>query len=185
FQAIAPKWLALDLLRHVTGIVVFTVPGKPQDGSHDQLRRTSCARAFDCAADYLEARAEIRSINTAAFKAITDCAINKIVARELAVVRSGISIMIICRDYHQRHLFYCRDIHSLVKRPGLHPAFADARQADKVFLSLRAFRHQRADSDRNHRTEMANHGELVVLRAAPMDVAVASAPRTLARAYIW
>ena len=90
--------------------------------------------------------------------------------------------MIICRDYHQRHLFYCRDIHSLVKRTGLHPAFADARQANEVFLSLEAFRHQRADGDRDHRAEMANHGELVVLWSAPMDVAVASAHWTLARA---
>src|SRR5881397_3465274 len=89
--------------------------------------------------------------------------------------------MIICRDDDQRHLFYCRDIHSFVKRTGLHSAFADARQADKIFLSLKAFRHQRAYSNRNHRAEMANHGKLVVPWSASMDVAVTSAHWTLAR----
>ena len=161
---------------------MFTVAGKPQNGGHDQLWRTSRARTFHCATDYLETRTEVRPIKTVTFKAIPDGAVDEIVARELAIIRRGISIMIICRDDHQRHLFYCRDIHSLVKRTGLHSAFADARQADEVFLSLKAFRHQRAHSHRNHRAEMANHGELVVLRATSMDVAVTSAHGTLARA---
>ena len=49
--------------------------------------------------------------------------------------------MIICRDDNQRHLFHCGDIHPLMKGTGLHPAFADARQADEPFLSLESFGH--------------------------------------------
>src|SRR4029077_5146462 len=93
-QTVACKWFALDLVRHVTGIVVFAVPGKAQHGSDNQLRRTSRARTFDRATDYLEARTEIRAIKTVAFKTITDRAIDKVVAREFAVVRCGIGIMI-------------------------------------------------------------------------------------------
>ena len=120
---------------------MFAVSGKPQDGSDNQLRRTSGARTFNGATDYLEARAEIRSIKAVAFKTITNRAIDQVMARELAIIWCGIGIMIICRDDNQRHLFYCGDIHPLMKGTGLHPAFADGRQADEAFLSLESFGH--------------------------------------------
>ena len=104
--------------------------------------------------------------------------------RELAVVRSGISVMVVGRNDHQGHLFHSGDVHPLVKCAGLHPAFADACQNDKVFFSLKSFRHQRAHSDRNHCAEMTDHGELIVARSAPMDVTIAPAHWAETRAEI-
>src|SRR5438445_659317 len=90
--------------------------------------------------------------------------------------------MIVRRDDNERHLFDSRDVHALVKRAGLHAAFADARQADKVFLTAESFRHQRAHGHRNHRAEVTNHGQLIVARPAPVNIAVSSTHRALSRA---
>jgi len=46
------------------------------------------------------------------------------------------------------------------------------------------FRDQLADHDRNHRAEMADHGELTSLEPTAMDVSVAPAHRALTRAEI-
>ena len=92
--------------------------------------------------------------------------------------------MIVRRDDNERHLFDSRDVHALVKRAGLHAAFADARQADKVFLTAESFRHQRAHRHRNHRAEVTNHGQLIVARPAPVNIAVSSTHRALSRAEI-
>src|SRR5438445_12845673 len=62
-----------------------------------------------------------------------------------------------------------------MKRAGLHPAFADARQADEVFVTFQSLCHRCADGYRNHRAQMADHGELVVERLTSMSVAVALA----------
>ena len=87
--------------------------------------------------------------------------------------------MIVRRDDHEGHLFDCGDVHSFMERAGLHATFADAGQADEVFLALRSFRHQCADRDRNHRAEMTDHGELILPWAAAMNIAVTSAHRAL------
>src|SRR6266496_3068677 len=92
--------------------------------------------------------------------------------------------MVVCRDDHERHLLNSSDIHSFVARTGLHTAFADAREADQVFLALKSFRQQRAYRDRNHRAEMTDHREFVLARMTSMNVAVASAHRAEARAEI-
>ena len=110
-QTIALQIVALDLLRHVTGIVVFAGAE-----SRSTEATTSCggrpARARLTAPPITSRRTEIRSIKTVAFKTITNRAIDQIMARELAVIRRGIGIMIVSRDDYERHLLYCGDIHS-------------------------------------------------------------------------
>ena len=54
----------------------------------------------------------------------------------------------------------------------------------KSFSPLHPLGQQLADNDRNHRAEMADHGELALLRATAMDIAVAPAHRSLARTEI-
>src|SRR4029453_4170755 len=72
-------------------------------------------------------------------------------------------------DY-EGDLFDSGDVHSFMERTGLHPTLPDAGQADEVFFSLRPFGHQCAHCDRNHRAEMTDHGELILLWAAPLNV---------------
>jgi uncharacterized damage-inducible protein DinB len=55
--------------------------------------------------------------------------------------------MIICGDHHEWHLFHRGNVHAFVKRTGLHPAFADTREAHEIFFSSESLRHQRADSN--------------------------------------
>src|SRR5256886_918842 len=88
-----------------------------------------------------------------------------------------------CND-DERHLFDSSEVHALMKRSGLHPAFADATQADKVFFAVESLRHQCTDRDRDHCAEVTNHGELIVAWSAAMNVAVASAHWPLSRAEI-
>src|SRR5205823_11793175 len=79
-----------------------------------------------------------------------------------------------CND-DKRHLFDSSEVHAFMKRAGLHPAFADATQADEVFFAAESLRHQSTDRDRDHCAEVTNHGELIVPWSAAMNVAVASA----------
>src|SRR5262249_9380475 len=60
----------------------------------------------------------------------------------------------------------------------------DARPTDNAFPAFDPFGHYPADSDRNHRAEVTNHGQLIILWPAPMDVAVAPTHWALARAEI-
>src|SRR5437764_8384745 len=53
-----------------------------------------------------------------------------------------------------------------------------------MFLSLHPLRHQLADNDRNHRAEMADHGELSRLRGTAMNIPVPPAHRALSRTKI-
>src|SRR6266853_237761 len=92
--------------------------------------------------------------------------------------------MIIRCDDDQRHLLNSGNVHSFVKRARLHSAFADATQADESLFASESFRHQRAHRHRNHRAKMTDHGELILLWAAPMNIAIASAHWALARAKI-
>ncbi len=86
FQAITGKRLTLHLLWHVARIVVLAVTGQPQHRSDDQLRRTTCAHAFHCAANHIQACAEIRSIETVTFEPVADRPINQITTGKFAVV---------------------------------------------------------------------------------------------------
>ena len=88
-----------------------------------------------------------------------------------------------CND-DERHLFDSSEVHAFMKRSGLHPAFADATQADKVFFAMKSLRHQGTDRDRDHCAEVTNHGELIVPRSAAMNVTVASAHWAPSRAQI-
>src|SRR5260370_12456918 len=105
---------------------------------------------------------------------------------ELTVIRRRVSVMIVRRHDNERHLFDCGEVHAFVKRAGLHSAFANAAQTDKVFFTVESLRHQCTYRDRNHRAEVTNHGELIVHWSATMNVAVTSAhrppPRTKLRA---
>ena len=92
--------------------------------------------------------------------------------------------MIICRDHDEGHLFHRGNVHSFVKRTGLHPAFADTREAHEIFFSFKSLRHQCADGDGNHCAEMADHRQFVVARMPSMNIAVTPAHRTEARAEI-
>src|SRR4029453_8888019 len=92
--------------------------------------------------------------------------------------------MVVCRDDYEGPLLDSGDVHPFMERTGLHTTFPNAPQADEVFLSLRSFCHQRAHSDRNHRAEGTDHGELVLAWTAPMNIAVPSAHRSQARAKI-
>src|SRR4029079_3768376 len=121
--------------------------GKPQHRSNDQLWWTPCTCAFDRTANYIQARGKISSVNTVTFESVSNRARHQIVARKLAVVRRRVRIMIICGDYYERHLLHCGDVHSFVECSGLHSPFADARQADKIFLSSESLGHQCADGN--------------------------------------
>src|SRR6266516_4253454 len=184
FHTVARERLTLDLVSHVTRVVVFPMTGQAQDGSDDQLRRATCSRALHRATDYIQTICKIGSIDRVTFESVTRRAINQIMTSYLAVVWRGISIMIVRRDDNERHLFDSGYVHSFVERAGLHTAFADARQADKVFLTAESFRHQRAHRHRNHRAEVTDHSELIVARPAPVNIAVSSTHGALPRAEI-
>src|SRR5947207_884949 len=72
-----------------------------------------------------------------------------------------------CND-HERHLFDSSEVHAFMKRSGLHPAFADATQADKVFFAVESLRHQCTDRDRDLCPGVTNHGKRIIAAPASM-----------------
>src|SRR5207302_6407079 len=85
-QAIASKWLAFHLIGYVTCVIVLAVPGQSQNRSDNQLRRPARTRTFHRPTDYIQTICEIGSIDGVTFEAITDRAVNEIMAGELAII---------------------------------------------------------------------------------------------------
>src|SRR5438876_11394514 len=71
-----------------------------------------------------------------------------------------------------------------MERTGLHPALADARQTDEVFVFLKSLRHQCAYCYGNHCSEMTDHREFVLARMAPEHIFGPSTHRPLTRTKI-
>ena len=112
------------------------------------------------------------------------CPIDEVGAGKFAIVRRGIGKVIIRGNEDERHFFHRGDVHSFVGRAGLHAAFADHRQSDEFFFAFHLFGEQFSDDDRDHRPKVTDHGELPGLGITAVNVAVAPAHRTLARAEI-
>ena len=106
---------------------MFAMTGETQERRDHQLRRAAGARAFHRAADDFEAGGQIGAVDRVPFVAVTLRAIDQIGAGKFAIVRRGVGEMIVRRDEDERHLFHRGDIHSFMRRAGLHPAFADRR----------------------------------------------------------
>ena len=103
----------------------FPVTGQAQGLCDDQLWRTPGAGAFHRGLNNFKTGIQVSAINSVSFVTVTFCAIDQMRAAELAIVRRGISEMIVGRDDHQRYLFDGRDVQTFVRRAGLHPAFSD------------------------------------------------------------
>src|SRR6267378_8061715 len=71
-----------------------------------------------------------------------------------------------------------------MKRTGLHSAFTDAGETDKILFPAKTFCHQRADRNRNHGAEMTDHRKLTVAWLSAMNVAVTPAHWSLSRAKV-
>ena len=76
------------------------------------------------------------------------------------------------------------DVHPLVERAGLHPAFANACEPDKILFAAPPFGHERTVRNRNHRAEVTDHRQLIFAWPATMNVSVPSAHRPESRAEI-
>ena len=126
-QRILRERLAPNVVGHVAGVVVLAVTGETQSRCDDELRWTTGARALDGGADDFEALRQVGAVDRAAFVAVALRAIDQIRTGELAVVRRGVGVMIVCRDDDQRHMLDRGDVHPFVRRAGLHAAFADGR----------------------------------------------------------
>src|SRR5436853_4507828 len=92
--------------------------------------------------------------------------------------------MIVRRNNDQRNLFDRGDVQTLMGRTSLHPAFTNRGQTDKSAFTLEFFREQDPNGHRNHRAEVADHGQLSFSGPASVDIAVASSHRALSRAKI-
>src|SRR5262249_9507077 len=154
---------------------MFAVAGKTQHRSDDKLRRAPRARTFHRAFDNVETSRKIGAIDAVTFESVTDRAFDQIGAGKLTVVRRRIGVMIVRCDNDQRNLLNGRDVHSFVKRSGLHSPFTDAGQAHKILFAAKTFSHQRADGYRNHCAKVADHGETILSGPTAMNVPVATA----------
>ncbi len=85
--------------------------------------------------------------------------------------------MVVRDDQHERKFFHCGLVERFVKCAGGSRAIAEASNTDDSANAFHASREQHAVHDRNHCTEMADHGEITFLWATAMHVAVASAHR--------
>ena len=86
---------------------------------------TSCggrpARArFTAEPITVKALCQVGAVQFIAFEAVTAGAINQVGAGKLAIVRSGISVMIVGRDHYQRNVLDRGDVHSFMGGAGLH-----------------------------------------------------------------
>jgi hypothetical protein len=57
------EWFALDVVGHVTGIIVFPVAGETQSRGDDELRWTTGPRALDRSANHFKALCEVGAVD--------------------------------------------------------------------------------------------------------------------------
>jgi hypothetical protein len=120
---------------------VFAVAGEPQSRRDHQLGRAAGARPFHRAADDVETGAKIGAVDAITFETVAFGAVDQIRAGEFAVVRRGIGVMVIRGHDHERDLLDRGDIHAFVGGAGLHSAFPDGGETDKILFAFCSFRH--------------------------------------------
>src|SRR4051812_29385124 len=138
---------------------MFAMSAEAQQLRDHKLRAMAGAGAFDGAAHNAQALFEIRAVQTVAFHTVAGRALHKRTARELARFGSGVSVLIIRDDEDKRQFFHGGLIERLVPGAGGSAAFANGSGAYGAGFSFETMRHQSAVHDRNHRAEMADHGE--------------------------
>ena len=163
---------------------MFTVADKAQQVAHDKLRTTPAARGLDGRPDHFQAIGQIGRLHTMASHPITYRLVEQILACELAIVRRGIRILVICHNDHQGKLLDRGHIDPFVKRPGRGAAVAETRRTDNTCLPAKSARHQGTRDHRNHCAKMADHRVITFARPPPMDVPVAAAHRAKLRSEI-
>src|SRR2546423_9663663 len=101
--------------------------GEQKEGGARSLRWAPAPAGFPAGADYVKELGQVGAVQFITFEAVTAGAINQVGAGKLAIVRSGISVMIIGRDHYQRNVLDRGDVHSFMGRAGLHSPFPNCR----------------------------------------------------------
>src|SRR5439155_22565547 len=158
---------------------MFPVAAKAQKRGDDHLRSAAFASALDSFADDAEAGTQVRPIDLRSFNTVSWSFVSESVTGELARGRGRIRVLVIGDNEDQGKLFDCGLIESFVKRAGGSCAIADASRAHETSEAFHSLREQCAVDDGDHRSQMADHGQVAFAGPATMDVTVAPAHRTL------
>ena len=163
---------------------MFPVAAQAQQLGDDHLRSPARSGLADRVAYHFEAGRQVGAFRGVSADPVPGGLVQERAAGKLPIGRSGIGVVVIGHDQHQRQFLDGGLVDGFVKGAGGRGAVANAGRADRAGDSLEAMGHQGTVHDGNHRAQMADHHEQPFLGPAPVDVAVARAHRAQGRAQI-
>ena len=136
---------------------MFPVAAEAEQIGHDELRAVAGTGAGDRVADDIETRGQIIANHGMRLDAVAHGFIREVGTDKLAVIRRGISVLVVGNDQNERKFFHGRLIKRFVKRASGGRTFANTRHADESSDTFHAPRKQNPVDDGNHRTKVADH----------------------------
>ena len=148
------------------------------------MRTAARPRLADGFTDHFEAGGQIRSIHGLTGDPVPGSLVQERAAGELPLGGSGIGVVIVGNDQHERQFFHGGLVHRLMKRAGGSSAVANAGRADCSGNAFETMGQQRAVHDGDHGAQVTDHHEQPFPGPAAVDVAVTGAHRAQRRAQI-
>ncbi len=102
FQTIPPDRGLFQLRIDVTGVVVFAMAAQAQQVGDDHLRSAARSRLADCVAHHFEAGGQVGAIRSVPANPVTGGLVQERAAGKLSLGGSGIGVVVIGHDQHQR-----------------------------------------------------------------------------------
>ena len=137
------------------------------------------ARGLHSESQGLETGHRVGAVAFEASDAVSGGFVEEVGADELAVVRCGVSVLVVGHHDDEREVFDRGHVDALVKGTGRGATVADGSDPDHAGFPAQAPGVKSAGHHGHERAEVADHGVVAVAGSSAVDVAVAPAHGTL------
>ena len=180
---VALRPLLEHLLRHVERVVVDGVALHPQRHGLDERRAAALACLLDRALRLAVDGEHVGPVDDDAVEAVRLRAVGDLLDRVLEVGRRGVRPLVVVADEDHGQPAHAGEVHRLVAVAARGGALAEPADGDALLLPD-AEGERAADRHREHRRQVADHGDEAEVRVGHVDVAVLAAGRAARAAHV-
>ncbi len=177
-NAVAAHAGSLQVRIDILSIVMLAMSDETKQIAHDELRSPTLTGGLNGRTDSGKTAFETRSVHTMPGDAVADRLVEQVLAGKLAVVRSGVRVLIVRDDDNERKFLHGGGIEPLMKRACGCAAIADTGRTHHAGLAFEAAGQQTAGDEWDHRAKMADHRVVALTRTATVNIPIAPAHGT-------
>jgi hypothetical protein len=166
----------------VTGVIMLAMAAKAQESGDDHLRTCTGAGALHGITEDSKAGYQIGAIDRMARHAIAGGAIDQIAAGELALIGSGIGILIIGDDQDERETFDSGLVDRFMKSAGRCGAVTETTGPHTAMQTFQSAGEKDPIDHGSHGAKMTDHRQQTFTGPATMHIAIAPAHGAQGRA---